>query len=283
MNQFQNLSVAVEQFIHMYPCDINIYIGVCRGNTLFSEDSICCRFQFSNEGSLRRLKAFKKDFPNTFILNQRIQREFLEAKQLISLGDQSKKLSQQYQGIRLQNDQEERLNLYFSEHVLLEYEETLRFYQQRKQQDFLSYALNPIEKHMVKRMTVRPSMASKSNVIYIRDNYQYASSLWKEQQFGYYYQEKEQKVDSEDLLLILELIRSFINCNLNRNPHYEYKMDSRGNTLSLHIQCDSGEIIEIIGDSLIHSLEKAAIIDDLWKVMHQKIEKMPKQKGIKER
>lgn len=277
--EFKKLSVVLDQFMHMYPRDISIYIGECIG--FCDKKYLNCRFIFSEDGFIRDKHILKKDFQNTLCLYNDIQKEFLTNKTLISLGYESLKISRQYMGIKLQNSQEERLNIYFCEELKSIYQDTINYYKQIKQKDFLEYASNPIKKHVVKKMIIRQAVDNRSGIIYIFNNEEYSSSLLKEKQLGYYYRKKDGIIDKDDLASILYLIRYFINCNLDRKPNYEYRLDCNYKTSALYIKCDSGEKIEIVDNDLIDIIEKTGLIDDLWRVKNQKIDKMPKQKIIK--
>lgn len=276
MNKFENFSVVLDQFVQMYPRDISVFVGLHKGNCLFHDDTSYCRFQFSKGGKFRNPVLFKKDFSNTVALYDSVLNEFLKS-WMISFGYDTVKIENEYQGLRLRNMKEEQLNIYFSKDMLSEYQKTIDFLQQRKQQDFFNYCSRAISRRIVKEMTIRPAVDDRSGVIYIFDNDETSPSLKKDKQLGYYYRQKDGVVDPGDMKLILDLIRLFINCNLDQEFSYNYQLNSNLQTDKLCIHCSGGEKIEIIGDNLIYPLEKEGVIDDLHKVIHHEIDKMPKQ------
>ena len=286
MEKFQKLSIVLDQFIHMYPNDIKVFMDLHVGNTLLPDDILYCKFLCSKVGKPREVRLLKKSFPNSMTLYEKIKDDFLDDKQLTSLGYDIYTVGHgnDYMGLQMINSAEQRLSVYFSEKVLPFYEKEYDFFQQQKQHDFFEYAANPIKGGVVDKMTIRSAIDDRSGVVYVFDNYQYCSSYHKSKQLGYYYRKSQNQIDEGDLMTILELIRLFINSNLADNPHYEYKLNHKYQTMVLRIVCDSGKFIEITDSDLIDKIEKAAIIDDLWKIMHHKIDEMPKQiKIMKER
>ena len=279
MSRFQKLSVVLDQFVYMYPNDIKVFADWHVGNVLFPDDTLYYKFLLSDTGVPREVRLTKKCFPNTVSLYEKIKYDFLDNKYLISFGYDICTIGKNndFIGLRLMNSEEQRLNVYFSQNVLSDYEKEFEIFRRQKQYDFLEYASNPIRKGIVDKMTIRPAVDDRSGVVYVFDNYQYCSSYHKSKQLGYYYRKNNNQIDEDDLEIILELIRLFINNNLDDNPHYEYKLNNKYQTEILRIVCDSGKIIEMTDNDLIDRIEKAGIIDGLWKIMHREIDKMPKQ------
>ncbi len=177
--------------------------------------------------------------------------------------------SEEYLGIKLQNSKEEKLNIYFTSKSLEAFDNLDRWIQQIKVSDFNDYANEYIEKNSVRRMTIRPAIDDKSSIVYIFDNEEY-NSLRIQRQLGYYYRKSGHVIDELDVANICNIIRKFINHNLENHPRYEY------NDI-LRIKCDKKIHLEIKDGDLIDQLEKKRILDDLWLVMNGVIEKMPLQ------
>lgn len=277
MNVFKNFSIVLDQFVQMYPKDISMFVGLHKGNCLLPDDKAYCRFVFSTEATPRNTILLKKNFNNTMELYHGILEEFLKS-WITSFGYDTVKIDNEYKGIRLHNMNEEQLNIYFSKDMLDEYQRTVDSLQGRKRQDFFNYCSRAISRKAVQRMCIRPTVDDRSGVVYVFNNDEfYSPSMKKDRQLGYYYREKDGMVDSDDIKIVHDLIRLFINCNLEKEFSYNYTLNSKFQTISLHINCNSGESIEVAGDNIIYPLEKLGLIDDLHKLIEHKIEKMPKQ------
>ena len=84
-------------------------------------------------------------------------------------------------------------------------------------------------------------------------------------------------IEEEDIQIIVKIIRIFINKYILFKPKYKYSYNAKGQTTGLVIYFENGYVIDIKDLDLIEKIEKNGIIDDLWFVMHQLIEKMPEE------
>lgn len=225
------------------------------------------------DGRLCKMNIDKKKDEKTIDIYENILADFLIDKKLIAVSYDTFKMSksgEEYLGLKLVNDLEEKLNVYFNSKSLYAFSDLENLVSLIKSQDFFRYAQNPISKNIVERMTIRPSDGDRSSILYIFNNNQY-SYFNIQKQLGFYYRKNNHLIDEVDLQIIFSLIRYFINCNLENNPYYEYMKDF------LFIKCNKNACIEINDLDLIEKIEKARILDDLWLVMHNLIERMPNQ------
>lgn len=243
-----------------------------------SGDKKFYRFFKNEDGKMKEMRIEKKKNQNTTDIFENILTDFIVDKTLVSLSYSTCNpfKHEEYFGIKMQNEKEERLNIYFSSKALYAFQEIETLFQMIKYQDFYEYAVHPIEKQQVEKMTIRPSVDEKSSVVYIF--YEWRNSYSPiQKQLGYYYRKSKNKIAKEDIAIICKIIRYFINANLINHPRYEYLN-------GLKIKCDTKSFIEILDNDLIYELEKARIIDDLWLVMNGIIDKMPLQEdSIKEK
>lgn len=187
--------------------------------------------------------------------------------------------SEEYFGLKLQNSNREKLNIYFTSRVLFAFQEVESLIQGIKYKDFYEYAAMRIENRALDQITFRCSETDRSEIYYTLKNKGYSSKKLK--CLCYSYRKINAVIDEIDLWTILNLIRLFINSNLPYQPKYEYitKEDQNSNKVShtLKIGCNTNAFIEIKDNELITQIEKNRIIDDLWLVMHHVIDKMPIQ------
>lgn len=274
MIKCEKLSVVLDTFIRVYPQTINIYATIPKRNQLFDDNPIYYRFSFSKEGEVRKEKLYKKEIPNTSVLVEKIKSNFLENKQLISLGYHYLCDNQIYNGIKLVNTLEERLNIYFPLNETSLFNKNRDFFIEKKKVDFISYATKPIEKNVVDFIKIRPRSEHKSNILYTFNNYELSS--YKKKKILEYYYSVNDDFNKNDFEIIMKIIYEYINNYLEEHPIYHYNLDRNYQTISLEIKFDSGKKIEIMGNELIDYLEKNCLIDNLYKLQIMKITEMPK-------
>lgn len=256
--------------------EMTILVGKHAGSEIDPKDTFYYRFYEGVNGKLEKSSIKKKNKQSTTDLYENILSNFLtdeeQEKFLTYVGyntirpNQSK---EQYLGLTLQNSKEEKLNIYFTTKSLRAFDDLEELMQLIKKRDFCNYASNYIDQNSVRKMTIRPSIDDRSSIVYIFDNEEY-NSLRIQRQLGYYYRKSGHVIDELDVANICNIIRKFINHNLENHPRYEY------NDI-LRIKCDKKIQLEIKDGDLIDQLEKKRILDDLWLVMNGVIEKMPLQ------
>lgn len=223
-------------------------------------------------GNLKKVDINKKWDQSTIDIYENIVTDFLANKRLVFIKYDTFKLPKrkdEYLGMKLQNEKEEQLNIYFTSNALHAFEQFVKLIEMMKCHDFYEYAIYTIAKKDVERVVIRPSLDDKSSVAYIEDNEEY-NSLRIQKQLEYYYRKNGHDIDEVDLWTICNIIRNFVDMNLNYHPWYEYSN-------ILRIKCDKKIMLEVKDFDLIHQLEKMRILDDLWLVMRGVIEKMPLQ------
>lgn len=243
---------------------------------LIGNNSKTYRFLYKIDGKLEDAFIEKKEEQSTIDIYENILSHFLadekNEKFLTFVGyntirpNQSK---EEYLGLTLQNSKEEKLNIYFTSKSLEAFNDLEELMQLIKKRDFCNYASNYIDQNGVRKMTIRPSIDDRSSIVYIFDNEEY-NSLRIQRQLGYYYRKSGHVIDELDVENICNIIRKFINHNLENHPRYEY------NDI-LRIKCNKKIYLEIKDGDLIDQLEKKRIINDLWLVINGIIEKMPSQ------
>lgn len=243
---------------------------------LIGNNSKTYRFLYKIDGKLEDAFIEKKEEQSTIDIYENILSHFLadekNEKFLTFVGyntirpNQSK---EEYLGLTLQNSKEEKLNIYFTAKSLEAFNDLEELMQLIKKRDFCNYASNYIDQNGVRKMTIRPSIDDRSSIVYIFDNEEY-NSLRIQRQLGYYYRKSGHVIDELDVENICNIIRKFINHNLENHPRYEY------NDI-LRIKCDKKILLEIRDGDLIDQLEKKRVLNDLWLVMNGVIEKMPSQ------
>lgn len=266
--------------IIMHNKEITILVGYHKGNNLISENCLYYRFFNVKDGVVNKIMINRKRNESTIDYYEELLNNFFVDKKLISVGYDTLKMtkySEEYLGVKLVNASEEKLNIYFTSNALYAFSEIENLIAQIKSRDFYEYAINPISKNIVERMTIRPSDGDRSSILYVLNNSN-TSYLNIAKQLGYYYRKNNHEIDQDDLQIIFSLIRYFINTNIDSNPYYEYTKDF------LFIKCNKNAFIEINDVDLIDEIEKSRILDDLWLVMHNLIPKMPLQEeSIKEK
>lgn len=256
--------------------EMTILVGKHVGSGIDPRDTFYYRFYEVINGKLEKSLIKKKGKQSTIDIYENILSHFLadekNEKFLTFVGyntirpNQSK---EEYLGLTLQNNKEEKLNIYFTSKSLEAFNDLEELMQLIKKRDFCNYASNYIDQNGVRKMTIRPSIDDRSSIVYIFDNEEY-NSLRIQRQLGYYYRKSGHVIDELDVENICNIIRKFINHNLENHPRYEY------NDI-LRIKCDKKIYLEIKDGDLIDQLEKKRIINDLWLVMNGVIEKMPSQ------
>ena len=248
-----------------------VLVGLHSGNRLISNNTLYYRFLVRRHGILTAATLDKKG-KSTADVFEEILTQFFVDKQLISVGYEIKKVtpqSEEYYGVKLENSEGEKLSIYYSSKALSFAEDINQLVVQIKRRDFYEYCKKPIEKGVVKRMTIRPG-EEHSGVLYVFDNRENAY-LQKRHELGIYYQESLGKIDSMDLILILNVIRLFINSHLSFSLYYKYE------ECKLFLGATNGDFIEMKNENLITAVERGRIIDDLWLLMHGLIKEMPTQ------
>lgn len=243
-------------------------------NKIIARDTFYYRFYEVVNGKLEEISIERKRNQSTIDIYENILSDFLvdtkKEKFLTYVGYNTfKPHREEYLGIKLQNSEGEKLNIYFTSKALEAFDILEQLIQFIKIHDFYDYASEHIEQDRVKRITIRPSVDDRSSITYIFDNEEY-NSLRIQRQLGYYYRKNGHIIDEIDLWNICNIIRRFINSNLENHPKHEYSD-------MLRIKCDKKITLEVKDIDLIHQLEKMRILDDLWLVMQGVIEKMPLQ------
>ncbi len=263
----------------MYPKELVILVGKHTANHLIQKDCSYYRFYIVKDGILKQEFPEKKRKETTKVVYETIFAHFLKNKKLISVAYDTFQMTsntEEYIGLKLQNNEEEKLSIFFTSKALNAFTKLEQSILSIKMRDFYLYTIDPIEKDIVERMVLRPSSDERSSVLYIRNNLRY-NLFHIQKQLGYYYKKIGNKIDESDLCLLFSIIRYFINQNLENNPNYEYKQNSQKTSYHLRIHCNLKSYIEIIDDDLIREIEKSRILDDLWLLQHALIEKMPLQ------
>lgn len=258
----------------MYPKEMTILVGKHSGNKLIATDTFYYSFYEVIDGNLKKVEINKKWNQSTMDIYEMILIHFFvnnqKEKFLTYVGYNTFKPNrEEYLGLRLQNSEEEKLNIYFTTKALEAFEQFVKLIEMMKCRDFYEYAAHIISKKDVEKVVIRPSFEVKSSIAYIEDNEEY-NFLRIQKQLEYYYRKSGNIIDAIDLENICKIIREFINFNLENHPRYEYSN-------ILRIKCDKKITLEVKDVDLIHQLEKMRILDDLWLVMHGIIEKMPLQ------
>lgn len=275
MSQFYTLKEVRNEIVRSQFGKVSVFSSIHPGNKLFKDLIPYYKFQVSKT-NLRKETLLKKDFPNTSSIYKMIKEDFIKGKKIISIEHKRKKLEIEYEGIQLENNKGENLEIYFSKMAMQEYQKEKEKFTKIRMYDFYRYARKAIKKDIVDTMTIRPSFIKRSQVLYILNNLE-TSSLLKEKYLGYHYE----KGNPLDYFIISDLIRYFINSHIEENPKYIYNEDAQYQTVSLKICFESGKVIEIIGNDLIDFLEKNRLIDDLYDLNKKDINKMPKTKILK--
>lgn len=252
---------------------MTILVGKRPGNKLITTDTFYYRFYEVENGKLEKAFIDRKWNQSTIDIYEAILSDFMvdnkKEKLLTYIGYNTFKPDrEEYLGIKLQNSEEEKLNIYFTSKALKAFENLEHLIQFIKMRDFYEYAMNSMEKEEVEKLVIHPSL-DRSSITYIRDNEEY-NSLRIQKQLGYYYRKNDHTIDEIELWNICNIIRQFINLNLENHPSYEYSD-------ILRIKCDDKICLELRDDDLIDQLEKMRILDDLWLVMHGVINQMPLQ------
>lgn len=263
----------------MYPKEIAIFVGKHSGNILIPNDTLYYRFFVNKNGVMEKIQIEKKKIP-TIEVYEKILADFFINKQLISVGYgtfQKNVKEEEYLGIKLQNNEEEKLNVYFSSKALDGFRKLEQLVQIIKLNDFYEYAKKAIDKNRIERFTLRSAKEERSSILYIRNNLQNNYFRHIEKELGYYYRKNNGQIDKNDLWTIFTIIRYFINKNLRNNPYYIYNSNPQKKKDILVIRGNENSFIEIEDQDLIREIEKARIIDDLWLLMHNVIDKMPLQ------
>lgn len=237
-------------------------------------DTFWCRFFDVVNGKLVKASIEQKWYQSTIDIYENILTNFFigikKEKFLTYIGYTTLKPNdEEYLGIKIQNSEEEKLNIYFTSKILSEFVKLDRLMQIMKMSDFYHYATRYIEKEPIEKIAIRPSADDRSSITYISDNKEY-NSLRIKRQLGYYYRKNNSNIDEVDVWNICNIIRHFINSNIKSHPRYEYNE-------TLKIICNPNVFLEIEDSDLIDQLEKKRILDDLWLVMHGVIKKMPLQ------
>lgn len=250
-----------------------VLVGKHSGNKLIQQNYLYYRFFIVTSNGIKQKFLKKKYKETTKEIYEAIFFHFLQNKQLTFIcSDTFKKTKNgvEYTGLKLQNNEEEKLNIFFSQNSLDEMSKLEQTIKSIKMHDFYEYAILPIEKHMIEKLVLRSSDHKRSSIQYnlnsLRDD-----SFCIKKQLSYYYMKVDKRIDQSDLWLICTIIRYFINSNLKNNPYYEYKSNN------LFIYCNAMVCIEIRDSDLVKEIEIARILDDLWLLNHALIDKMPLQ------
>lgn len=236
------------------------------------------RFFITRDGVLKQAAILRNKRQATKDIYKNIVTDFFNNKKLIFIKyDTIKPLkrSEEYLGFKLQNVEEEKLNIYFTSKTLDAFTELEKTIEHIKCQDFYEYAMKPIKKDIVERFSLHPTTDERSSILYILGDFQNCY-IQTTKQLGYYYRKSKNRIDEWDLWTLLAIIREYINLNIENNPYYEYnKKEHKEYYLIIHGSAKS--YIEIKDQDLIIEIEKSRLLDDLWLVMHGVIEKMPLQ------
>jgi len=270
MEKLQTLSQSLDQYTVMHPDNIEVYVYRQNAGSLSVNGGLFYRFIFSEDGLPRENKMFKSHFDNTKALYKLIKKEFLNGNIITSAIYDKDPYDWGHTGIRLENNQKQKLSIFFAEDLLDEKRDELFKFRIMKKHDFAEYAKKRIDYNQVERITIRPARYDGSSIIYIRNNEDY-SSLQKKNHLAYYYHVGENGIEGDDLTNISDIIRYYINRNLENSPNYRYHHDHRGVTTGLDVYFTSlgykgRKYIDIIDSNLIDYLEKDGLIDDLYRV-----------------
>lgn len=262
MSQFKKFKEIKEEYKKACPKEITIFVNRYQGNELIPNPKLIYHFLFS-ENKITRSQDLDIRVKNTEELYRIILQEFFSEKKLVAVGYDKRRVNISYKGINLENSLEQRLNIYFSPSTLFAYKNLKYNLLQKKQQDFFAYASQLLEENQVNRFVIRPTIGSKSHLIYILDNYQDSPSLSVEKQLGYYYQKEKVGIERIDLDTIFNLISYFIKLHIHENLDYSYRVDGKYQTQALIIKARDNKRIEIMGETLIDKIEQSGIIDNL--------------------
>ncbi len=284
MNRFDNFMIRRNEYGSCFPDETSVFASLHKGNELLTDDKVFYRFLFSKEGTSRDVPFLKKEMQNTSDLFQLILKEFFCSNQLVSVHYDFVKIDVDYIGICLLNSNGGKLNVYFSSLVLDAYRIFDGWVQDRKYNDFFQYAINRINKKgAVKRIVIAPAKDKTSKVTYIFDNYEYKSPMHKEKFLEFLYGTCGNEIIGMDAVVIIRFIRYFINQNLDKDIRYWYSGKGDHISSDFHIWV-SGIHLLICGNDMVDLLEKYCIVDDLYDLIHGKINRMPelrKQNGEK--
>lgn len=180
--------------------ELVVLVGKHSGNSLISTDTFYFRFFTKENRKLIRYEVDKKTNETTKGVFERLFQQFLQ-KKLISVGYDTYKKKEEYYGLKLQNEEENQLSIYFTSKALEVFSQFEEYIEQRKIQDFQKYAQRPIDKNMVNRFSLRPTLEDRSSILYILDD-QKINYFRKRKELGYYYRKKNGQIDSVDVKII---------------------------------------------------------------------------------
>lgn len=214
---------------------MTILVGKHSGNQLITSDTFRYSFYEVINGNLKKADINKKWNQSTIDIYEMILTHFFvnnqKEKFLTYVGYNTFKPNrEEYLGLRLQNSEEKKLNIYFTTKALEAFEQFVKLMEMIKCRDFYEYAIHTIAKKDVEKVVIRPSFDDKSSIAYIKDNEEY-NSLRIQKQLEYYYRKNSRDIDEVDLWNICNIIRNFVNMNLKYHPRYEYSN-------ILRIKCD---------------------------------------------
>lgn len=209
----------------MFKKEMTILVGKHSKNKIIATDTFYYRFYEVVNGKLEKNALDLKRNQSTMDIYEAILSEFLvdneKEKLLTYMGYSIFKLGKkEYLGIKMQNSEKEKLNIYFTYNALDALKQLVKLIEILKYRDFYEYAINSMEKEEVEKIVICPSF-DRSSINYILDNKEY-NSLRIQKQLGYYYRKNDYTIDEVDLWNICNIIRIFINFNLENHPRYEY-------------------------------------------------------------
>lgn len=123
-----------------------VLVGKHSGNCLISEDTVYFRFFFKKDEKCIPCRVNRKSGETTKNVFVKLFQQFLEEGKLISVEYSTYKQREEYLGLKLQNAEETRFNVYFTSNALSAFTEFEKYIGEIKVRDFCAYANHPIEK-----------------------------------------------------------------------------------------------------------------------------------------
>lgn len=276
--KLQNFKTSKNEYLEKYPQEISIFInqtaGVCKERL-----DLFYRFIFSEEYTYRKLNYYKKDIPNTKELYLIILKEFLQGRKFFSISYDEIRLDDLYYGFRLINNENNRLNIYFSENIKERYQEFKIKIIQTQQMINKKYLISCIKNNDTDKIVFLTN-TKKSGMHHLYNGNQFDLTYQKDKKLGIFYQkaENEKEINKEDYSMTIESIYAFINANITETINYEYNYNGFYKNEKLIIHIGTGKEIRISDYDLIYQLEKGGLIDYLKYLMNSKNDLILKRK-----